>query len=288
MDVTVVMPVRDRASTLARALDSITAQTVQPAQVIVVDDASSDASAQIARDWGATVIVNPSQQGSGPSRNTAITAATTRWIAFLDSDDEWYPHHLATVLAAAPGQVLVTAAASDTQGRPRGNVSGGDFRLSPGRCFYPDNPVVTSTTLVDRAAVVHAGLFRPFPRAQDLDLWPRVLELGPGVALHAVTARYFDRSAQDAQASDARDRHFLGAVLEGYADSPWMTPDVRYGVLGRMRWDDLRLAMATGERRTAREHALWLARHPRALPPLWQTLMLRRASRRQQRAPVGG
>lgn len=284
MDVTVVMPVRDRAATLQRALDSISAQTVQPAEVIVVDDASSDGSPDIARAHGATVIVNPTNQGSGPSRNTAIRAASTRWIAFLDSDDQWYPEHLETLLAASAGHVLVTSAADDTQGRPRGNVGDTDLLLTPARCFYPDNPVVTSTTLVDRATVVEAGLFRPIQRAQDLDLWPRVLERGSGVALRARTAAYFDRGPSESGAADARDRAFLRQVLDGYADSPWMTDAVRYGVLSRTRWDDLRLAMATGERGTALRHAAWLGLHPRALGPLWQTLQLRRAARRQQSA----
>ncbi len=286
MNVTVVMPVRNRAATLQRALDSITAQTVQPDEVVVVDDASSDESARIARDFGATVIVNSAQQGSGPSRNTGILAAHGRWIAFLDSDDQWYPNHLATVLAAAEGHVLVTSAAIDTQGRPRGNVGAGDLPLTPARCFYPDNPVVTSTTLADRDALVRAGLFRPLARAQDLDLWPRVLELGTGVALRERTADYFDRGVSATGESEARDREFLRIVMDGYADSPWMSREVRFGVLGRTRWDDLRLAMSHQDRRAAARHAGWLVTHPTALPALAQTLRLRRASRRQLAEPA--
>lgn len=288
MTVSVVMPVRNRAATLQRALDSVSAQSVQPLEVVVVDDASSDESAQIARDFGATVIVNLAQQGSGPSRNTAILAAHGRWIAFLDSDDQWYPNHLETVLAAADGHLLVTSAAIDTLGRPRGNVGATDLLLTPARCFYPDNPVVTSTTLVDRDALVRAGLFRPLSRAQDLDLWPRVLELGTGVALREPTADYFDRGPSATGDAEARDRQFLRVVMDSYAERPWMSSSVRLGVLGRTRWDDLRRALAQGDRRAAAHHAGWLAGHPQALPALLQTLRLRRASRRQQQTLPAG
>lgn len=286
VDVTVVIPVRNRPQVLARALRSVAAQTVRPSAVIVVDDASTDETPDVARAAGVTVLVNDSQLGSGPSRNRGIEAATTRWIAFLDSDDEWYPEHLEKVLAASDGQVLVTAPALDSDGVIRGNLSGKPIALSPRRCFVPDNAVVTTATLLDRAAAVEAGLFRALPRAQDLDLWVRVLERGTGTALAEPTVTYHTRGVWTTVESDAKDRESVLRILDDYAARPWMTRSVRDGVLGRMAWDYLRLAMHEGRRRDALTHAVWFAGHPAALPVLAQALLLRRAGRRFQKQVV--
>ncbi|HUG49088.1 MAG TPA: glycosyltransferase family 2 protein [Candidatus Limnocylindria bacterium] len=100
LDVTVVVPVHNSAGTLGRALASIRAQTRQPAAVIVVDDASSDNSAELARDLGLAnlrVIRHAVNRGPGAARNTGTTEATTEWVAFLDSDDEWEPTFLEEV-----------------------------------------------------------------------------------------------------------------------------------------------------------------------------------------------
>ncbi len=282
-DVTVVMPARDGADTVARALASVRAQTVRAARVVVVDDGSTDGTAQAARDGAGdldlTVIVNEQSRGSGPSRNAAIDVATTRWIAFLDCDDEWRPGHLEAALAAAEGHVLVTAPAVDSQGHPRGNTSGRVLAVGPARCLVPENPVMTSATIADRAAIGRAGGFRALRRAQDLDLWVRLLEQGTGVALPTVGAVYHLRPAPPDQASNDVDRSCVKAILDDSADRPWMSPLVRDGCLGRMEWDDLRLAQRERRWPDVGRHAAWFARHPAALPGLLRMFAVRRQAR---------
>jgi glycosyltransferase involved in cell wall biosynthesis len=279
-DVTVVIPVRNRPEVLLRALASVKAQTISPLEIIIVDDASTDNTCEVALAAGVTVLMNDRQLGSGPSRNKAIEAAGTRWIAFLDSDDEWFPDHLETVLAASEGQVLVTSVARDSDGGLRGNLAGEVVVCSPQRCLVPDNIVVTTATLIDRQAALDAGLFRALPRAQDLDLWVRILEIGGGVALARPTVTYHILSEWTTVESDSRDRDSVLRILDDYAERPWMTRSVREGVLGRMRWDYFRLALHERRWADAIRQAAWLGVHPAAWPALFRTLTLRRRGRR--------
>ena len=109
--VSVVIPAHDVAPWVEAALASVAAQTRRPAEVVVVDDASADATADAAgrafdahlRPAGVEGRVVAGRFGNaGPARNAGVAAAAggSRWIAFLDADDVWYPEHLATALGA--------------------------------------------------------------------------------------------------------------------------------------------------------------------------------------------
>jgi len=89
----VVIPAYDAERFLARALESGAAQTLAPAEVVVVDDGSHDRTAEIASRYGATVV---RQANAGPSaaRNRGVRELRSSWIAFLDADDTWAPRAL--------------------------------------------------------------------------------------------------------------------------------------------------------------------------------------------------
>jgi glycosyltransferase involved in cell wall biosynthesis len=97
----VVIAVRDQAEYLGEALDSIESQTRAAAQVVVVDDNSSDGTGTVARARGFNTIVGP---GRGPliARNLGAAELTTDLITFLDGDDRFKPEHH-ELLAAAIG-----------------------------------------------------------------------------------------------------------------------------------------------------------------------------------------
>ncbi len=95
--ISVVIPVRNRAALLEQALDSVRAQTLPPAEILVVDDGSTDACAETAERMGAQVL-RLGGQGVSTARNVGILAATQPWIGFLDSDDLWEPSKLERTL----------------------------------------------------------------------------------------------------------------------------------------------------------------------------------------------
>src|SRR5579864_1675986 len=95
----VIIPVYDRAEPLRRAIESVLVQSCQDFEIVVVDDGSKDNPRAVAdsfHDPRIRSICQPNS-GAGKARNTAIDQAHGRFIAPLDSDDLFLPHHLASM-----------------------------------------------------------------------------------------------------------------------------------------------------------------------------------------------
>ncbi len=92
----VIIPTYNRASFVTKAVDSVLRQTFKDYEIIVVDDGSTDTTMQALEQYGrAITIVHQVNSGVSAARNAGIRKATGRWIAFLDSDDEWKENYLA-------------------------------------------------------------------------------------------------------------------------------------------------------------------------------------------------
>jgi len=109
--ISVIIPTWNRAREVVRAIDSALAQTAAPLEVIVVDDGSTDETAQVLAQYGDRIrAVRQENQGVAAARNAGIAASRGELLAFLDSDDAWLPHKLELQLArivADPGLGLV-------------------------------------------------------------------------------------------------------------------------------------------------------------------------------------
>jgi glycosyltransferase involved in cell wall biosynthesis len=91
--ISVVIPVRDHGEFVAAAVASALGQTLAPAEVVVVDDGSTDDSAARAEAAGARVLRGP-HRGVGHALNRGVAATTQPLVAFLDADDVWMPDKL--------------------------------------------------------------------------------------------------------------------------------------------------------------------------------------------------
>lgn len=94
--ITVVIPLYNKASHIAKTIESVLAQTCPASNIVVVDDGSKDQGAKVVglfADRGVRLI-QQANQGESAARNTGIEAADTPYIAFLDADDWWMPTHL--------------------------------------------------------------------------------------------------------------------------------------------------------------------------------------------------
>lgn len=102
-DVSVVIPTRDRAGLLPMAIGSALAQRGVAVEVIVVDDASTDATCELVRSVADSRVRSVRQshpQGVAVARNAGLALASGEWVAFLDDDDLWAPTKLARQLEA--------------------------------------------------------------------------------------------------------------------------------------------------------------------------------------------
>jgi glycosyltransferase involved in cell wall biosynthesis len=121
--VSVIMPTFNRADTIRRAIRSVQAQTFTEWELIVVDDGSTDDTVALIEGCDPRLkLIRQENQGTAGARNAGLRASAGSYIAFLDSDDEWLPHHLELCvgfLEAFPEEQFVTNELWEDLGRGR-------------------------------------------------------------------------------------------------------------------------------------------------------------------------
>jgi glycosyltransferase involved in cell wall biosynthesis len=152
----VILPTRDRAATLGRAIASVLRQSAGDFELIVIDDGSSDATAEVLGRFApdARVRVERTEpRGSAAARNRGAALARGRYLAFQDSDDEWVPDKLARareVLEKADEDVAVCYG-DMMRVRPDGSTA-----------LFPAPRDIRKGRLIDEATgdfqVVHIGI----------------------------------------------------------------------------------------------------------------------------------
>jgi GT2 family glycosyltransferase len=97
----VVIPLYNKEQHILRTLKSIQEQRYAAAEIIVVDDGSSDNGAMLVEqlNWPNLTLIRQKNQGVSAARNTGVASATHSFVAFLDADDEWLPLYLAEMAA---------------------------------------------------------------------------------------------------------------------------------------------------------------------------------------------
>jgi len=104
--VSIVMPAYNAEKTMAYAIERVRDQLLEKWELIIVNDASTDATASIGQAYAAqdkriTLISLDKNQGQSVARNTGLAVARGEWVAFLDADDSYTPKRLQTMLAYA-------------------------------------------------------------------------------------------------------------------------------------------------------------------------------------------
>lgn len=166
----VVIPVYNRADALKDALESVLAQTCQDFEIVVVDDGSTDNPSRVVDALGDTRIrfLRQDNRGGGAARNAGIDASRGRFIAFLDSDDRFLPHHLERMKKLLDGRTNLVGYAKMIVDRGRGRTL-----LKPPRALGADEHMATYL-LCDRGfvptitIVVDANMARRIRYHEDL------------------------------------------------------------------------------------------------------------------------
>jgi len=269
LPISVLIPAYNRADRLGRALESVAAQREQPAEVIVVDDGSEDETAAEAERLGAIVVRHEKNSGCAIARNSGLAVASQPWVAMLDSDDEWLPHHLSSLWPLRGEHLLLANSALQCTADPAddrllGTAADRPIVLSdPAALVHPGNPIPTSAALIRRDAVEAVGGFRP-PRVDDLDLWLRLLERGTGLLSPVVGAVYHVHAGQISSAGLANQR-MHETVVRRFEDRPWWSRDHLERWRGKAEWNNVRSMVRLRRPLAALRHAANMAASPQRI-----------------------
>lgn len=170
--VSVVIPVFNGASFIARAVGSVLAQTCTDVEIIIVDDGSTDNTQAVLGQMAQTsAIICLHQNNAGPAqaRNTGIQSAKGEYLGFLDCDDIWFPEKLEAQLAilrgkSQPGLVHCNYEVIDPTGRVIQHAKAGQSRDALHQAFTGGQAPLLSTILLSRTLLEQIGGF-------DSDLW---------------------------------------------------------------------------------------------------------------------
>jgi predicted nucleic acid-binding Zn-ribbon protein len=236
MHVSIVIPARNAAGTIADALESLCAQTCDTWEAIVVDDGSTDETARIAdrfaeRDSRIRVI---RQAGAGESgaRNTGIGHARHEWLLFLDADDWISPLHLERLTgelerhpeldAVHCGSVRVSpdlTQVSDNYVPPTGDL----FPTLARRAAFPVHACIVRRSLVEKVGRFDTSL----RKSADWDLWQRIARTGARFGgVRDVLAFYRMQPHSASMEAEQLLRDGLEVLRRGHAPDPRVTdPD---------------------------------------------------------------
>lgn len=192
-DVAVIIPAYQAESTLGAALASIAGQSRLPAEVVIGDDGSSDATIEVARSWGdqlpIEVVRGDRNLGPAGARHLAISRSSSGLIALLDADDVWFPDHLESMMDARAGTHDGLASADVLRWIPGRAIaakalSAGSPLPAPGaqlRWLLRANNL-SIASLFSRQRYDEVGGFRSqFVGTEDWDLWIRMVRAGAAV-----------------------------------------------------------------------------------------------------------
>jgi len=243
--ISVILPVHNRADVLPRAIGSVLEQELKDFELIVIDDGSTDASAEVAKsfdDERIRLIRLERNRGGNVARNEGIRAASAPLIAFLDSDDRYLPNKLARV-------------AAEFERRPRLDLLVDSFvKVQPPRSPKAEvirrNPVIddreqfrtalftrrlwkaTPAITVKREIALEAGLFdETLRRLQDFEFLIRVSELANCASTDEVLwVKYWDAKAISAQDNMISSNVELVRRHPEYLRTPAYRPGLAYAL----------------------------------------------------------
>jgi Glycosyl transferase family 2 len=212
---TVVIPAYQAAGFVADAVRSVLAQTKPPVEVLVVDDGSTDDTAETLRPFdGAVRLLRIPHGGPSAARNAGLHAATGDFVAFLDADDVYQPEFLAALGALAairPDVDVLTADATFVvDGAARGTfMQANAFPTADQRGAVLERCFLTMMSAVRRSRLLEVGGFdRRLTHGEDWRLWIELVLGGSLVGL--VDAPLGCYRAHSAQLTARRGRSLRG------------------------------------------------------------------------------
>ncbi len=212
--VSVIIPTFNHAKLLKRALESVVAQSFQDWEAIVVNNFSTDETIQVVQSFDDQRIKLINFKNSGiiaASRNRGIESATGQFVAFLDSDDAWYPTKLQKCIDQATngaqfvchGELWINSNLSK-----REVMYGPAKNATYAKLLYRGNCISTSATFIQTELLKSLGGFdesAEIVTAEDYDMWMRLAATKPKTAFIPEILGEFHRLADSASSAVMRN-----------------------------------------------------------------------------------
>lgn len=181
--ISVVIPAYNREHFIAEAVDSVIRQSYPDIEIIVVDDGSTDRTRQAVKRFGDKIrYIYQNNQGPSAARNKGILAARGEWVAFLDSDDIFFPDKLSQQIKCFKDKAIGLVHAFYYKLDCKKNsiqviepAFSMDRHLLQQELLQRKHTIRTSTVVVRRSCFEEVGYFNPAYRAaEDWDMWIRI------------------------------------------------------------------------------------------------------------------
>jgi glycosyltransferase involved in cell wall biosynthesis len=188
--VSILLPARNAAPTLPDALASLSRQTLKNWECVLVDDASDDATGELAEQWAredsrVRVIHLPAHGGIVAALNAAVRAARGSYLARQDADDRSHPRRLEKTLALLEADPRLAAVSCQVRLFPEESVLPGlraygewlNRQVSSdqiARAIWVESPLPHPAVVMRREALQSCGGYRETPWPEDYDLWLRM------------------------------------------------------------------------------------------------------------------
>lgn len=232
----VVIPTYNHARLLREALVSLTGQTFGNWRAYIINNYSTDDTSDVIASFNDSRLqqIDFANRGIiGASRNVGINAGTATYVAFLDSDDVWYPNKLEVVNQMLTNETDVLCHAErwlETDGSSRVVKYGHRGLISYGSLLYRGNALSTSAVIMRRSLLSKVGGFDTDPAvvtAEDYDLWLRAAHANARFILVSAPLGEFRR--QPESASSRVDRNVaaeLAVLAKHFPKAPTITDRV--------------------------------------------------------------
>ena len=194
ISVSVIIPAYNAESCLKQCIDSALSQTVKPVQVIVINDGSTDHTAEVAHSYDNQIVyLEQNNQGQGAARNAGLKIATGKFVAFLDADDYWLPGFLEATTsflsAHAEAVAVFTRFRKETvSGKSYiyPPILGTEHFLSQGFLlpslfkFWAEHDKLQTGAIVVRSQCLKriGGMLEDLRISQDLEYWTMIATVG--------------------------------------------------------------------------------------------------------------
>ena len=227
--ISVVIPLYNKEAEIERALKSVISQSLTPHEIIVVDDGSTDASAQIVREVIESHpehnirLVSQENRGVSAARNRGIEEATGEYVAFLDGDDYYLTGYIAEVcrlMTYYPTSDCFSTAFDivNNDKRIAAPVPEHEGEINPAvEAMLGGYPIIPSTATIRRSTLQAIGGFPVGMRiGEDQWLWVRLMQSGAKFCFSPMSLVRYSRTASNRSAKIYRSEQTEHSIAELY------------------------------------------------------------------------